>query len=531
METKDNSVIERLLKLKELYESGLISQEEMESAKNRILNHTEENDNVDPIQKEDEPCDAQEQESEKTETVIADIEESTSSQETPKEPVSDNISVDESITDNENIAKISKKRMKLFCLLMAALVVLVVLIIILSPTNYTKKLSKALDSYRVQGATVLSTSGDATSEDNHYIIFSKDDAVYIDELEKESSPKKLFPNETGYYFKTVYPYFEKGIPQLTIENVDDSKHTIDELFGNNDDSQFDFFFDFDKNDYINDYLDDQRAYYIKIYENDEERDGYLWQGTMYCCLSNPDILYFIDGTISITEDYLSAENNFTFDEVFYEYEYEDYPFMIKSRFSLNDMEFLGFDEQTRFEKQYYPMELIESNIDIESHSDYFYLPTSWFGTSKIDTFVRCIDLDVKQKNEKAEKLSILYSSISLDEIIDAYSENSVRAREKYVGKEFNLVVEAEHIGHSISWDYKYDIDATTGGFGLANRAVIRTNDEKFVEINYPTAICVKAKFDRRVGPNTWYDPMEYYFSNAKLLFTFDPKEFQDDNAK
>ena len=212
METKDNSVIERLLKLKELYESGLISQEEMESAKNRILNHTEENDNANPILEEDEPNNTQE--FEKAENTIVDIEgneadaeKSEESQESSTKSALNSISEDENRTDHEELAEESKKRMKLFCIVITTLIALIVLIISLSSTNYNKKLSKALDSYRVQGATVLSTSGDATSEDNHYIIFSKDDAVYIDEMVKGTPPKKLFPNETGYYFKTLYPHF------------------------------------------------------------------------------------------------------------------------------------------------------------------------------------------------------------------------------------------------------------------------------------------------------------------------------------
>ena len=146
------------------------------------------------------------------------------------------------------------------------------------------------------------------------------------------------------------------------------------------------------------------------------------------------------------------------------------------------------------------------------------VPISYIGTSKI---VPCYIGLIKKMIDEAggipdmKRMYISQITKTLDQLHAAFRDNKVRAEEELVGKEIYLECEIETIERAgfMGWGYKYKISSSAlevfGEWISGYDFIGYTNDDGFVNLNYPAKVILKGNL---------------YYGDGKL-FKFDDCEF------
>lgn len=473
--------LQRLMELKDLYESGLITKEEMEAKKRQILEMDNPSaDNPNGGIKNEPNCDIPNQANNGyrpgkfccPSPNSGKVEQSESNNEQGNEK--SNCSDTKPAIDRRKIIKLS---------IIAAVVVVVVVVlsIVLVPTDYNKKVAKAVEEYESQNAIILSTSGTSEStKNNHYVIFQKGDTIYYDELDKNTSVRALLPCKNGLFIKHLTMDFKNE--NLTISNkmMNDGRKSnlqIGEMSITNEVA-----------------LDGKRAVCLK-----DQMSHYACR-SYYYSLNNPDTIFAFDGDVTIEDGRIKVDRYFSFANVTeqydnlygQEYSYVDYVFFMSGYYSIKNLSHIGFSEYCSFNKDAYPMDLLKEEFNGQNF-DYGF-PLNWFGTSNMDRFIECLDQDIDRKTAKAEMDRILSQTVDFDDMCHEFNTNPVNAAQLYpVGERMYLAVKVDKIDYSKLDDYKYIVFSKRDD----DNCYIHTNDENFASISYPAVILIEVEFDKR----------------------------------
>ena len=205
----EKTTLKRLMDLKDLYESGLITKEEMEAKKRQILgtdNPSFDNPNGEIENEEDDEIPNREEDDYNPSKFCS----SSQNVENVEQLGSNNQLGNEDNKGPDTKPSIDgRKIFKLSFIVAAVVVVIVVLAIILTPTDYNDKVANAIEKYKSQNATILSSSGtEKSTKDNHYVIFQKGDTIYIDELERKTPVRAILPRKGGFFIKQISVKFD-----------------------------------------------------------------------------------------------------------------------------------------------------------------------------------------------------------------------------------------------------------------------------------------------------------------------------------
>lgn len=501
----EKTTLQRLMELKDLYESGLITKEEMEAKKRQILGT--ENSSVDNPNGgiEDEPYSEIPNQ--------ADDDYRPGKFCSPAVDNADNQSESENKQGNEeNIGSSSKpavdgrKILKLSLIVAAIAVVIAVLAIILTPTDYNDKVAKAVEKYKSQNATILSSSGTEKSTiDNHYVIFQEGDTIYIDELERKTPVRAILPRKGGFFVKRLFPTFKNEKPIASYEILNEGKRC---------------------NLQIRPMLKVQNAYEGKRAICLKEMENGYASRSYYYNMNNPDTIYMVNGEFVERNGLVLAEQHFSFGELEYvpdwwEYSLYDYLFELSSYYNIDDMRFHHFGEYCRFVKDNYPMDLLTKEFSGQNF-DYGF-PSKWFGTSNMSRFMGCLKRDADRKTNQANLNRILSQTVTFGEMCREFNTNPVNAERLYpVGKRMYLSVRVNKIDYSQLNEFKYIVYTDNND----DNCYIHTNDEAFANLNYPITILIDVEFDKRYrneGQNLMQDLifgfLEMYDYKIKYIFT------------
>lgn len=129
-------------------------------------------------------------------------------------------------------------------------------------------------------------------------------------------------------------------------------------------------------------------------------------------------------------------------------------------------------------------------------------------------FYHYVNQEIKNKQRQIYIESEKRNFIKLEDIGEAYSNNSVRADALYKGKRLKIACELSRIennsGLLTSLGYKYKLTSRYsflhGGFDID----AYTNDEKFVELNYSANVYMEATFVTNKGG-------KYVFTDCELI--------------
>jgi hypothetical protein len=508
----EKTTLQRLMELKDLYESGLITKEEMEAKKRQILgtdNPSVDNPNGEIRDELNNDGHNQADDDYKPGKCCS----STTDGE-GKQAESNSEQGNEQNKAIDFKPKINGRKMFIFSLIAAAIVVaIVVLSIVLTPTDYNKKVAKAIEKYKSQNATILSSSGtNESTKDDHYVIFQKGDTIYIDELERKTPVRAILPRKGGFYIKRLFLTFKNEKPIASYEMVNEGKRS---------------------NLQIRPLLKVQNAYEGKRAICLKEMEDGFASRSYYYSLDNPDTIFTVNGEFVERNGFVSAEQYFSFGELVYapdwwEYSLNDYFFELPAYFNTNDMRFHHFGEFCRIEKDKYPMDLLAKEFGNQSF-DYGF-PSKWFGSSNMDRFIECLEQDIGRKTAEAAMNQILSQTIDFDNMCHEFNTNPVNAARLYpVGKRMYLAAKVNKIDYSQLKEYKYILFSTRGD----DNCYIHTNDERFASISYPAVVLVEAEFDRRFRHEaqdliqglfgSFFDvfdnTIKYVFTDATLIIT------------
>lgn len=507
----EKTTLQRLMELKDLYESGLINKEEMEAKKRQILDS--DNPAVDNSNGgiENQPN--------------GEIPNQAENGYNPGQfgsPIHTVENEEQSESDNEqgneeNTGLITsqplmdEKKLKLSLIVATVIVVIVVLAIILTPTNYNKKVAKAIEKYESHYTTILSTSGIGKStKDNHYIIFQKGDTIYVDELDRKTPVRPILPRKGGFFIKRLFMTFENDVPTASSELLNGGKRS---------------------NLQIRPMLKVQYAYEgERAICMKEMEDGFA-SHSYYYNMNNPDTIYMVNGEFVERNGLVLAEQNLSFGELEYapdwwEYSLYDYIFELPAYYNIYDMRFHHIGEYCRFDKEDYPMDLLAKEFSGEYFNYGF--PSKWFGTSNMSGFISCLERDVDRKTNQANLNRILSQTVSFEDMCYEFNSNPVKAKQLFPsGKRMYISARVDKIKKSTLDGFKYVVFTEIHD----ENCFFHTNDEAFANINYPINVLVEAEFDRRyLGEEDLFVELievfllgvvdtriSYIFNNAKLI--------------
>lgn len=499
----EKTTLQRLMELKDLYESELITKEEMEAKKQQILgtdNPSVDNPNGeirDELNNDDHNQADDDYKPGKCCSSTTDEEgkqvESNSEQENEQNKATDfKPKID------------GRKIFILFLIAVAVVMVIVVLSIVLTPTDYNKKVAKAIEKYETQNATILSSSGtNESTKDNHYVIFQKGDTIYIDELERQTPVRAIFPRKGGFFIKQISVKFDNTNLKYSNKMLNDSKKSnlkIHSMYGKNN------------------ALNGQRAICLK-----EIIDGDVVNSYFYS-LYNPDTIYMFGGEL-ITENNSSRfDYVFTFEDVadeyvsdWWEFSLRDYWFVLSAYYSNRDMRFERLGNSCKIKKDEYPIDLLKQRFH---NQDFEYgFPSAWFGTYNIRDFIGCLEQDVDRKTNEANANRILSQMVDFDDMCHEFNTNPVNAERLYpIGERMYLAVKVDKIDYSQLDDFKYIVFSKRDD----DNCYIHTNDETFASISYPAVILIEAEFDKRYR-NEGQDLMQEIIGSLLDMFDYEIK--------
>lgn len=507
----EKTTLQRLMELKDLYESGIITKEEMEAKKRQIFGT--DNPSVDNSNGEIE----NELDGEIPDHVEDGCNPDKFCSPTPNVENEEPLESNNAQGNEDNIGSDSKPAIdgriifKLSLILAAVVAVIVVLAIILTPTDYNKKVAKAVEKYESQNAVVLSTSGVYEStKDNHYVIFQKGDTIYVDELERKIPVRAILPRKEGFLIKRLFMTFENEKPTSSYEMLNEGRKC---------------------NIQIRPMLKVQNAYEGKrAICLKEMKDGYASR-SYYYNLNNPDTIYMVNGEFVESTSLVSITQHFSFGEFRYvpdwwEFSLYDYIFELSAYYNLDNMRFHHIGEYCRFDKDNYPMDLLTKEFSGENFN--FGFPSKWFGTSNISRFISCLERDADRKTNQANLNRILSQTVSFEDMCYEFNSNPVKAKQLFPsGKRMYISARVDKIKKSTLDGFKYVVFTEIHD----ENCFFHTNDEAFANINYPINVLVEAEFDRRyLGEEDLFVELievfllgvvdtriSYIFNNAKLI--------------
>lgn len=154
----EKTTLQRLMELKDLYDSGLITKKEMEAKKRQILgtdNPSVDNPNGEIRDELNNDGHNQADDDYRPGKCC-----SSSTDEEGKQAESNSEQENEQNKETDSKPKNDGRKIFILSLIAAAVVVVIVgLSIVLTPTDYNKKVAKAIEQYKTQNATILSSSG------------------------------------------------------------------------------------------------------------------------------------------------------------------------------------------------------------------------------------------------------------------------------------------------------------------------------------------------------------------------------------
>lgn len=497
----EKTTLERLMELKDLYESGLITKEEMEAKKRQILGMDKPSVDNSNGGIEDEPNGEIPNQ--------ADDGYRPGKFCSPAVDNADNQSESENKQGNEeNIGSSSKpaidgrKILKLSLIVAVVAVVIVVLAIILTPADYNKKVAQAVEKYKSQNATILSSSGtEKSTKDNHYVIFQRGDTIYIDELERKTPVRAILPRKGGFFVKRLFPTFKNEKPIASYEMLNEGKRynlQIRPMLK------------------VQNAYEGKRAICLKEIEN-----GYASRSYFYN-MNNPDTIYAVNGEFVEGTGFVSVNQHFSFGEFGYvpswwEFSLYDYLFELSAYYNIDDMKFHHFGEYCRFNKDNYPMDLLTKEFSDESFNNGF--PSKWFGTSNMDRFISCLERDADRKTDQANFNRVLSQTVSFGDMCHEFNTNPVNAARLYpVGERMYLSVRVNKIDYSQLDEFKYIVYSNNND----DNCYIHTNDEAFANLNYPISILIDVEFDKRYR-NEGQDLMQELIGSFFDMFDYQIK--------
>ena len=473
----EKTTLQRLMELKDLYESGLITKEEMEAKKRQIFG--KDSPSVDNSNGEIE--------NELDGEILNQAEDGYEPDKfcSPTQNVEKKEQLEFNYEQGNEEDKGSdtkpsidgRKIFKLSLIVAAVVVVIVVLAIILTPTDYNDKVANAIEKYKSQNATILSSSGtEKSTKDNHYVIFQKGDTIYIDELEHKTPVRAILPRKGGFFIKRLFLTFENEKPTASCELVNEGKKSnlqIRPML---------------KVQYA---YEGERAICLK-----EMEDGYASR-SYYYNMNNPDTIYMVNGEFVERTGLVSFSQHFSFGELEYvpgwwEYSLYDYLFELSAYYNIVDMRFHHLGEYCRFKEDDYPMDLLTKKFS-DQNFDYGF-PSKWFGTSNMDKFISCLKRDVDRKTNQANFNRILSQTVDFGDMCYEFNSNPVKAKQLFPsGKRMYISARVDKIKKSTLDGFKYVVFTEIHD----ENCFFHTNDEAFANINYPINVLVEAEFDRR----------------------------------
>jgi len=486
----EKTTLQRLMELKDLYESGLITKEEMEAKKRQIL------------ETDDSPVDNPNGEIENEPNVVIPNQADdgyrpgkfcspTPNVEKEEKSESNNEHGGEQKKEtNHKLDKDLKLVLRLSLIVAAVVAVIVVSSIIMTPTDYNKKVEKAVEKHNSGFSRVLSTSGIGEStEENHYVIYDNGGMIFYDGLDRRVSVKAIMPREEGYVFKQVIPMIKDGKPMITYKLLNDGKRSNIKLGLKNYSTR-----NVAKRNVLNGYKAICIEEIIDSDDNKSEGGGANVSTSYYYNMSNPDTVYVFRGFLVNDKEESYCEQSFSFMDVvggnedgrWSPYSYGDYHFTIRVKFPNSDAGLLGLDEYIYINEEEFPMDIIRDKLYVTERDGCLLIPTVWFNKGKMNAVYDCLEQDMRRKFVEA-------NSYTLEQLSDAYYQNKL-----FEGKEFYIITEAESISRAYFSDYQYVIKGTKG-LGLETEANIYTNDEGFANLHYPIVIKAKVTYGRTYG--------------------------------
>lgn len=498
----ERTILQRLKDLNDLFESGLITKEEMEVKKRQILGT--DNPSVDSSNEEvkdilNDNGFGQTEDSYRHGKFYSSTPDIEIDKEKPKE--SDGLQGDgEKKETTRKLSNDLKLIIKLTLIVAAVLAIIIVLPIITAPTDYNQKVEKAIEKHRSEHGDILSTSGIGKStEDNHYVIFERGGTIFYDGLERGVPAREIMPREEGFVFKQIIPGFKDGKPTITYKLLNEGERSniklgIKESKGG---------LITRRTEAKCNVLNGDKAICIEDIVSNEKEDGAMVNSSYYYSMSNPDTVYVFHGSLIHAENESYCKQDFSFLDVFdgkedglwSPFSYNDYRFTMRIVFPNLDPKSLGFD-YIYIEEESFPMDLISDKFYYSEEDGCLRIPAVWFNKGKMDVVFECLERDMKRKYREKETSA---NTFTLEQLCNIRLQSSSKFGgesfdERFpIGKELNLVARAESIDYSSAIGYKYIIKATKG-LGLEVEANIYTNDDSFVDLNYPVFIGVKVSF-------------------------------------
>ena len=475
----EKTTLQRLMELKDLYESGLITKEEMEAKKLQILGSDNPIVNNSHEEIKDELYnDNRNQADDGYRPSKFSSPKNDEGKEKQTESNSEQINLQNKGTfHNQNFDR--KKIFKLSLIAAAVVVVIVILSIVLTPTDYNKKVAKAIEKYELQNATILSSSGVGKStKDNHFVIFQKGDTIYLDELEHKVPAKAILPRKDGFFIKRIFLTFENERPKASYEMVNEGRRSnlkMRQLLK------------------VQNAYEGKRAVCMKDVENGFTSRSY------YYTLDNPDTIFAVNGEFVEENGFLRIEQRFSFADVkdeyipdWWEYSLHDFVFGLPAYYNTDDMRFHHFSEYCSIDKDVYPVDILKEEFDGQTF-DYGF-PSIWFGTSFMNRFIGCLEQDVDRKTTQLNLNRILSQTVRFSEMCHEFNSNPVNAKQSFpAGKHMYILARVEKVNYSKLDGFKYVVYTDVHD----ENCFFHTNDEAFANIDFPTTVLVEAEFNRR----------------------------------
>lgn len=538
MSNENKSTIDKLMELKKLLESGMITKEEMEVLKQKILleDCSVSNKEIEEVSR----CESLNEDNEPNDEMISGYD---SAETNPSLSESNDSDCVLQISNSHNEPQHSYKIQKVvnYAIIAGVCLAAVALIITLTQPNYSKRRDKAIEKYESLGASILSESrwseGD---EDNHYLIYKLGDTIFYDGLERRAAAKAILPRKGGFYIKKYDVEFEDGKPVLHSELINEGKRSNLNLslLDCIDDSDLDgnravCLVECDKENCITHRFVYHSIAESQIYDYGTIRESY------YYSMSNPDTIFLFEGPLTVCDGYSYMCYYTNFGEASEEYipewwgfSYRDYWFELRPGFSNSDTKPIDFGDFV-IERENNLHELLSNRVGGGRilHDNCVAYPASWFGTLKMQYFYECLDEDLERREEEADRYyeeeqrkvaekqrdEILDQTVDFYDMYQLYIHNPLKAEQQFEpGKEMYLMVKVNGVNRSDKDGYKYYL-YTKNDY---HNAYLLTNDESVVDHEYPMTVVVKAKFRER-----------YTMSDVNLLGLFYELFVEDEGYK
>ena len=373
-------------------------------------------------------------------------------------------------------------------------------------------LEKAIDYYRNNDYHIL--------RQVDYILFVNNDTIYIDtEFKKNGkSARKIFPSENGVRLKRLKIDFHNGIngamEPIGIKKIISSYYDI---------SSVSIQFHNENNPMGKDLLILNIGDRAKVFYYLGSDEG-LVTNTVNTKIDYPKL--FCEETFTLRELYDNCDGEYL----------SDYPVTIIEEYSLVNSSFTKFSS-LKYSKSIYPWQLIKEQFGshswvTENDDTYsFCTPVGYEYTDKIRELIEMdihlrleeskrdyeIAQEARREAERQRKIEdmrnyFLDNAIYFPDMIDDY-KNPIKAEKKYtIGMDIILKIKLDKIGRCSGGDYKYYMYYE----GFTNKAYLYSDDEDFVELDYPTYVWIKAKYVSREV--SFFDKVvTYEFSDAELF--------------